>query len=47
MAIGDDIGVIDTLSVMAKGALAEPDTERLGREMDIGFRIIEQQWIGI
>ena len=47
MAIGDGIGDIDTLSVIAKGTKAEHDTEHLGREVDIGFRIIEQQWIGI
>ena len=36
-----------SLSVGAKGAKAEHDTEHLGREIDICFRIIEQQWIGI
>ena len=45
-AIGDGIGVIDTMSVMAKGAKLEHDTEHLGREIDIGSRIIEQQRIG-
>ena len=42
MAIGGGIGVIDTLSVIAKGAEAEHDTEHLGWKLDIGFRIIEQ-----